>query len=69
MVWNNISELAKRQREKWLSKNGITLEQNEDEVLARINHLQEELIDALIYCEWLKEALGGGGKSNMEDAP
>lgn len=69
MYWDNVSELAKRQREKGLSKYGITLEQNKDEVFARINHLQEEMIDALMYCEWLKEALGGGGKSNMEDAP
>lgn len=53
--WERITALAERQREKGMSKYGKGLEMNTADILVRINHLQEELIDGLMYCEWIKE--------------
>ena len=57
--WNNISKLANRQRMKGIKAYGQGLEDNPAEVNARIRHIEEELIDALMYLEWLKEGLNG----------
>lgn len=53
--WERITDLAERQREKGLSKYGQGLEDNPADIIKRIEHLQEELIDGLMYCEWIKE--------------
>lgn len=55
--WERITSLAERQRAKGMSKYGQGLEMNTADILERINHLQEELIDGLMYCEWIKEYL------------
>lgn len=55
--WNNINELAEAQREKGIKTYGQGLEANTDGALIRIKHIQEELIDALMYLEWLKEGI------------
>ena len=47
--------MAERQRNKGLSVYGQGLEDNHADVIERINHLQEELIDGLMYCEWIKQ--------------
>lgn len=53
--WEKIEKLQEKQREKGIKKYGIKLEDNiyltQEE---RIQHLQEELIDGLMYCEHLK---------------
>ena len=59
LYWKRIESLAERQREKGMSKYGFGLEMNPADILERINHLQEELIDALMYCEWIKEHFNG----------
>lgn len=61
--WERITELAKRQREKGMSKYGQGLEDNPSDIIKRIEHLQEELIDGLMYCEWIKDKLSEGGES------
>lgn len=53
--WQRITAIAEQQRAKGMSKYGQGLEANPADILARINHLQEELIDGLMYCEWIKE--------------
>ena len=53
--WERITAIADKQRTKGMSKYGQGLEANPADILARINHLQEELIDGLMYCEWIKE--------------
>jgi hypothetical protein len=53
--WENICSLAEKQRSKGIATYGQGLEANPADVVARINHLQEELIDALMYCEWIKD--------------
>ena len=55
--WKRICAIADKQREKGISKYGQGLESNPADILARINHIQEELIDGLMYLEWAKEAL------------
>ena len=59
LYWKRIESLAERQREKGMSKYGYGLEMNPADILERINHLQEELVDALMYCEWIKEGING----------
>jgi NTP pyrophosphatase (non-canonical NTP hydrolase) len=55
--FENIVGIMNRQKEKGLSKYGVLLEDNKTlSVSQRIEHLQEELIDGLQYCEHLKEA-------------
>ena len=50
---------AERQREKGIAPYAHGLECNPADILTRLNSLVQELIDALMYCEWIKEKLGG----------
>lgn len=53
--WENICRINDRQEAKGRNKYGMILEDNKDLSFSeRINHLQEELVDALKYCEHLK---------------
>ena len=58
--WERINALAQRQREKGVKTYGQGLEKNPAPIIERIEHLQEELIDGLMYCEWIKEAVFEG---------
>lgn len=58
--WENIQAIADKQRKKGIETYGQGLEQNLLDVEKRIQYLQEELIDALMYCEWIKEGLKNG---------
>lgn len=63
--WDRITTIANRQREKGKRKYSMVLEENNATALERINHLEEELIDGLMYCEWIKDLLrkeNGNGK-------
>lgn len=55
--WENICAIAERQRAKGIAAYGQGIEMNPADVVARIEHLQEELVDALMYCEWIKDAV------------
>lgn len=55
--WDRICAIAERQRAKGINTYGQGLEANHAEILNRINYLEEELVDALMYCEWIKDAL------------
>jgi hypothetical protein len=55
--WENICTIAEKQRAKGIETYGKGLEDNKADIIARIEHLEEELVDALMYCEWIKEAL------------
>lgn len=56
--WENVCEINRRQEEKGLSKYGQTLEDNTTLIVKqRIEHLEEELIDALKYAEHIKAVL------------
>lgn len=55
--WERICGLSEKQRAKGLETYGKGLESNPAAMQKRIEHLQEELIDALMYCEWMKDKL------------
>lgn len=55
--WDNITKLAEKQREKGIETYGQGIEDNHEDVLTKIRYIEEELIDALMYLEWLKEGL------------
>lgn len=53
--WDNICKLNARQENKGKNKYGVSLEENTTLTRKqRIEHLEEELIDGLKYCEHLK---------------
>lgn len=57
-----IEEKIRQQVQKGKKKYGVTLDQNGTLTTAqRIEHLEEELIDGLMYCEHLTEAVGDPG--------
>ena len=36
---------------------GTGIESNTADIITRIEYLEEELVDALMYCEWIKDYL------------
>ena len=57
--WANIEAIAASQRQKGIETYGQGLEANPADIITRLTYLEEELIDALMYCEWIKDKLGG----------
>lgn len=55
--WKNITRIAERQRVKGIRNYGKGIEDNNLSVIDRFEFLQEELIDALMYIEWIKEGI------------
>lgn len=55
--WERICKLSERQREKGMKTYGQGLESNPAAIVKRIEYLQEELVDALMYCEWIKDKI------------
>ena len=61
--WARICEMQKRQTEKGLAHYGQILEDNTRMTIEeRLVYLEEELIDALMYVEHIKEALSDVSK-------
>lgn len=57
--WNNICEMQKKQTAKGIATYGQTLEENTSMTdIERLDYLEEELIDALMYIEHLKVKMG-----------
>jgi hypothetical protein len=52
---NSVIEKFKTRSEIGLIKYGTTLERNDLNLLDWLTHLQEELMDATLYCEKLKQ--------------
>lgn len=58
--WYNITKLNEKQTAKGLETYGMRLEDNVSvNVIERLTYIEEELIDALKYCEWVKDWLKG----------
>lgn len=55
--WQNITDIYKTQRAKGLATYGQTLEENEADIIVRLQAIEEELVDALMYIEWIKEVV------------
>ena len=62
VYWSRICEMQKRQTEKGLKKYGQILEENTSMTITeRLEYLEEELIDGLMYLEHIKEMLSKEG--------
>lgn len=57
VYWKNICQIAAKQRQKGMATYGKGLEDNHADAITRIEYLEEELVDALMYCEWIKEQM------------
>jgi hypothetical protein len=55
--WERICKLSERQRAKGMETYGQGLEMNPADIIRRLEHLQEELVDSLYYLEWIKDGL------------
>lgn len=55
--WERICAIAERQRAKGMSTYGKGIECNPKDIVERIEYLEEELVDGLMYCEWIKDKL------------
>ena len=53
--WERITATAERQREKGSAEYGQGLECKHADIVTRLNYLEEELIDALMYIGWAKD--------------
>ena len=56
-LWERICKIAEAQRERWIESYGKGLERDTAEVDIRLHRIEEELIDALMYIEHLKDAI------------
>ena len=56
--WKNVCAIAEKQRDKGIKTYGSGIEDNPADIITRIEYLEEELVDALMYCEWIKDYLG-----------
>lgn len=56
--WENICKIAEKQRSKGIETYGSGIEDNPADIITRIEYLEEELVDALMYCEWIKDYVG-----------
>lgn len=57
IYWQRVTAIADRQIKKGLNKYGMKLEDNNLPIEKRLEYLEEELVDGLMYIEWIKEAL------------
>ena len=67
--WQRITAIAERQRKKGIDTYGQGLEDNTAAMLTRIEYLEEELVDGLMYCEWIKDALEKRRRNEKFDFP
>jgi len=55
--WENICKIADKQRAKGMATYGQGIESNPMGIIERLEYLEEELIDGLMYIEHVKEWL------------
>ena len=65
--WENICKIAEKQRAKGMKTYGKGIEDNYADIITRIEYLQEELIDALMYCEWIKDKFCSAGERKCNE--
>lgn len=63
---DRIAARFARQEAKGLGKYGFPLEDNPAAMAERLEHLAEELSDALMYIEWIKEYIEWGMEQMAE---
>lgn len=65
--WDRITAIYHHQREKGLKKYGLPLEANPASIDTRLRYIEEELVDALMYCEWVRDKLQEKGEKVNDD--
>ena len=65
--WENICKIAEKQRNKGIETYGSGIEDNHADIITRIEHLEEELVDALMYCEWIKDYIRRAEDGNTHE--
>ena len=55
--WDRITALAERQREKGIKEYGRGVEDDTASINIRLDRIEEELIDALMYIEHLRDGI------------
>ena len=60
--WQNIQDIADRQRKKGMDTYGQGAEANPADIITRLTYLEEELVDALMYIEWAKDYIAHIGE-------
>lgn len=65
--WDRITAIYHHQREKGLKKYGLPLEDNPASIDTRIRYIEEELVDALMYCERVRDKLQKKGEKVGSD--
>lgn len=56
-IAQRVKNIIDAQVQKGINKYGQTLDLNDDTIINRLNHFQEELADGLQYAEWIKMSL------------
>jgi len=54
-ILRNVQELLEKQTKKGLEKYGTTVNPADYDFIGWLEHLQQEMIDAIVYCETLKK--------------
>ena len=60
--WKKITQIADKQRDKGIKTYGQGLEDFDADIITRLEYLEEELVDALMYIEHIKEYIYGNKK-------
>lgn len=55
--WDRITAVAERQRSKGLKEYGKGVEDDTADINVRLDRIEEELIDALMYLEHLRDGI------------
>lgn len=64
-----VKQMMTERMEKGYIKYGVTTERTDIDLLGWIQHLQEELLDAAVYCERLKNEVKNGSKPGTKSSP
>ena len=64
--WENVCIISDKQRQKGIDTYGQGLEDNTWDMEKRLQYLEEELVDALMYLEWIKDGLKKGKENESE---
>nr|DAZ26509.1 MAG TPA: RimK-related lysine biosynthesis protein, Probable-dependent amine/thiol ligase family Amino-group [Caudoviricetes sp.] len=54
--WRGIKRVAEKQRARGGKKYGSGTEDNPADIRGKLTYIEENLLDVLMYCEWMKTA-------------
>jgi len=66
-IVERVIKLFRKRSKRGIEKYGVTLEQNDLTNSQWLQHLQEELMDAALYVERLKQAIDESREINTRD--